>query len=184
MVDDEGSTFQETCGEMRNAEVEMRSAGKVLSAELATRSEGGGVAEARSVEVGVSSREELRNLKRGQSLPLRGTGPTAELELSPRRYHVFARAQERDAPSTIGQTPSDQLWTYVAPIHRKRDAIAVSAGLVESGLAVEAQVCVIAQSPGPRAGKVIVIRSAPAIQTATREDVDLPPTASVGGKCL
>jgi hypothetical protein len=96
---------------------------------------------------------------------------------------VFARAPDRDR-STIRQTSSDELWTYIAGIHRKRDAIAVSVGLVESGLAVEAQVAVIAQSPGPRAGKVIVIHCEPAIQTATCADADVSPPASVGGKCL
>jgi hypothetical protein len=148
MVDNEGSTLEETCGEteeMRNAALGMNP-----NAECGSRNaEWGGNA-----------------------------------ELSPRRYHVFARAPDRDAPSTIGQTPSGQLWVYIAPIHRKRDAIAVSVGLVESGLAIEAEVAVIAQSTGPRAGKVIVIHSETAIQTARCVDDDLPPTASVGGKCL
>jgi hypothetical protein len=127
MVDDEGSTFEETCGETE----ETRSAELGGNAELGTR----------NAERG---RREVRNA-----------------ELSPRRYHVFARAPERDAPSTIGQTPSDELWTYVAPIHRRRDAIAVSVGLVESGLAFEAQVGVIGQSPGPRAGKLLIIHREP-----------------------
>jgi hypothetical protein len=68
-------------------------------------------------------------LSAGNLSPVRGALPPAQLELSPRRYHVFARAPHRDAPSTIGETPSDELWTYVAAIHRKPDAIAVSAGL-------------------------------------------------------
>jgi hypothetical protein len=82
------------------------------------------------------------------SVPLGGAAqPSAQLKLSPRQYHVFARAPDRDNPAATGQKSSDQLWAYIAGIHRKRDAIAVSVGLVESGLAVEVQVAVIAQSP-------------------------------------
>jgi hypothetical protein len=123
---DEGSTFEETCGETRNAEVGMRSEGRG------------------------------RNLECGNLLSLCAIRPTGQLELSRRQYHVFARAPDRDR-STIRQTPSDELWTYVAAIHRKSDAIAVSVGLVQSGMALEAEVAVIAQSPGPLAGKVLII---------------------------
>jgi hypothetical protein len=140
MVDDERSTIEETLVQMRNAELGMRNQGLGRIVECGNR----------NVECG------NRNVECGNLLPLCRTQPPAELELSPRRYHVFARAAE-PAVSTIGQTPPDQLWTYIAPIHRKRDAIAVSAGLVESGLAVEVQVGVIAQSPGPRAGKLLII---------------------------
>jgi hypothetical protein len=64
------------------------------------------------------------------------------------RYHVFARAAD------------SEWWTYVAAIHRRPDAVAVVAGLVESGLVAEAEIAVIAQGPGSRAGRVIRTRSA------------------------
>jgi hypothetical protein len=81
----------------------------------------------------------------GNLLPLCSAEPIAELELSPRRYHVFARTAQCDR------------WIYIAPIHRRPDAVAVSAGLIESGLAIEAEIAVIAQSPGPLAGKVLIV---------------------------
>jgi hypothetical protein len=87
-------------------------------------------------------------------------------EFSRVRYHVFARA------------PVSKLWSYIAAIHRRPDAYAVGAGLIESGLAIEAEISVIAHGPGPREGKVIVIHREPAIQTARRVDDDLSPTAS------
>jgi hypothetical protein len=61
------------------------------------------------------------------------------------RYHVFARAQD------------SEWWTYIAAIHSKSDTYSVSAGLVEGGLAAEAEVAVIAQGPGPRAGRVLIV---------------------------
>jgi hypothetical protein len=64
------------------------------------------------------------------------------------RYQVFARAAD------------SEWWIYIAAIHRRPDAVAVVAGLIASGLAVEAEVCVIAQGPGPRAGRVIPVRIA------------------------
>jgi hypothetical protein len=67
-------------------------------------------------------------------------------EFSRVRYHVFARARDCE------------WWTYIAAIQRRPDAVAVSTGLIESGLAAQAEVCVIAQS-GPRAGRVIRLRS-------------------------
>jgi hypothetical protein len=85
------------------------------------------------------------NLECGNLLPLSRTQLTTQLKLSPRRYHVFAR------PPESGQ------WIYIAAIHRKPDTISVVAGLIESGLAVEAEVAVIAQSPGPRAGRVLIV---------------------------
>jgi hypothetical protein len=69
-------------------------------------------------------------------------------ELNRVRYHVFARAADCE------------WWTYVGAIQRRPDAVAVTTGLIESGLAAEAEVCVIAQGPGPRAGKVIPVRNA------------------------
>jgi hypothetical protein len=120
MVDEEGSTLEETSVQTR-------------SAELGTRSEGRG-----------------RNLECGNLLPRCGGQSTAQLELSPRRYHVFARAADRE------------WWSYIAAIHRKADAWAVSAGLIQTGLAVEVEIGVIAQGPGPRAGRVIVIHREPA----------------------
>jgi hypothetical protein len=66
-------------------------------------------------------------------------------EFSRIRYHVFARL------------PDSEWWTYIAAIHRRPDAVAVSAGLAEGGLAVEAEVAVIAQGPGARAGRVLIV---------------------------
>jgi hypothetical protein len=173
MVDDEGSTLEETCGETRNGGLGTRSEEEVRSEGRGRNLECGNLLPLCPPEqhVGFCAPEQHVGyrvralacspshgiLSAGDLLPLCGAQPAAHLELSPRRYHVFARAPDRDAPSTIGQTVSGQLWVYIAPIHRKRDAIAVSAGLVESGLAIEARVCVIAQSPGPRAGKLLII---------------------------
>jgi hypothetical protein len=106
MVDDEGSTIEETF------------------ARIASRGS---------------------DLERGDLSPLCRRQLTSQLKLSPRRYHVFARPPESGG------------WIYIAAIHRKPDAISVVAGLIESGLAVEAEVAVIAQSPGPRAGRVLIV---------------------------
>jgi hypothetical protein len=138
MVDDEGSTSQERLAQIQHVGFRVQASG--CSPSPATLS--------------------------ADNLSFGGAHPPAQLKLSPRHYHVFAHAPDRDREA-IRQTASDELWTYIAPIHGKRDAIAVSVGLVESGLAVEAHVAVIAQSPGPRAGEVIVIHSAPATQTET-----------------
>jgi hypothetical protein len=125
MVDDEKSTVEETCAQIQPRGYRVQALACSPSRDI---------------------------LSAGEVLPLCGTPPAPQLELSPRQYHVFARAPDRDDPSATG----DQ-WRYIAPIHRKRDAIAVSVGLVESGLAVEAEVCVISQSPGPRAGRLLLV---------------------------
>jgi hypothetical protein len=64
------------------------------------------------------------------------------------RYHVFARARD------------SEWWTYIGAIHSRADAVAVSVGLVDGGLAAEAEIAVVAQGPGPRAGKVVRVWNA------------------------
>jgi hypothetical protein len=70
-------------------------------------------------------------------------------EFNRMRYHVFARAGDCE------------LWIYIAAIHAKADALAVSVALVEGGLAVECVICVVAFSPDPRAGKLILVHREP-----------------------
>jgi hypothetical protein len=69
------------------------------------------------------------------------------VEFGRERYHVFARATD------------SEWWIYVAAIHRRPDAVAVGVGLVESGLALDWVVCVVASSRDSRAGRMVVVRS-------------------------
>jgi hypothetical protein len=124
MVDDEESTVEETCAQIQRRGYRVQALACSPSRDI---------------------------LSAGDLLPLCGTRPAAQLELSLRQYHVFARGPDGEG-CAIGES-----WRYIAPIHRRRDAIAVSVGLVESGLAVEAEVCVIAQSPGPLAGRLLLV---------------------------
>jgi hypothetical protein len=61
------------------------------------------------------------------------------------RYHVFARPFNSDR------------WMYIAAIRAKSDAVAVTTGLIEGRFAAECVISVVASSPGPRAGRLIIV---------------------------
>src|SRR5580700_8932322 len=75
-------------------------------------------------------------------------------EFNRERYHVFARPEASPASSTNFSADTAEYrvqalacwWIYIAAIHRKPDAYAVSAGLIESGLAVEVEIAVVGMS--------------------------------------